>query len=102
MKVVLVYPRYKYPLLAGAIEPLGVQYLAASLIASGHDVDIVDLTFERSLRKLRASLPGAGFVGVSFSSPLFGRAIEVLKEIKAYDERLGRYSRRTASNMPPR
>lgn len=82
MKTVLVYPRYKYPLVAGALEPLGVQYIASTLEKSGADVEIVDLTFEKDLERLKKSVRGASYVGFSFTTPLFGMASQLLKYVK--------------------
>jgi len=34
------------------VEPLGLEYIAAALLAQGHDVEIADLRFVRSLRRI--------------------------------------------------
>ena len=83
MKIVLVYPRFKYPLVSGAIEPLGVQYLASVLKKEDLEVDIIDLTFETNLQLLNRAVINADYAGFSFTSSLFFRAIEILKHIKS-------------------
>ena len=67
MKIVLVYPRFKYPLVSGAIEPLGVQYLASVLKKEDLEVDIIDLTFETNLQLLNRAVINADYAGFSFN-----------------------------------
>jgi len=83
MRITLVYPRFDY---AGGIldeEPLGVLYIAAALRAAGHSVSVVDLTFEPTLEPLNTATAASDIIGLSFSSPLFGRAKRVLEYIRS-------------------
>jgi len=88
MKVVLIYPRLNYPVISAAFEPLGVQYIASALRKEGEEVKIIDFTFDSDLERLKKSLDNARFVGFSFTSPLFNKAIEILKYIKSFNERI--------------
>ncbi|MFC1709979.1 B12-binding domain-containing radical SAM protein [Candidatus Omnitrophota bacterium] len=82
-KVILIYPRRNYSLVSGNLEPLGVQYLASSLIKEGQEVEIIDFTFDPSLERLKKCLDSALYVGFSFTTPLFNRAVEILNYIKS-------------------
>jgi radical SAM superfamily enzyme YgiQ (UPF0313 family) len=81
--VLLIYPRYKYLLASSLEEPLGLLYVASALRQAGWDVDLLDLTFEKDLTRLSELLdkkPTA--VGMSVTSPILDRALEVLAFIK--------------------
>jgi radical SAM superfamily enzyme YgiQ (UPF0313 family) len=82
MKVALIYPRFKTVLAGGLEEPLGILHIASVLREAGHDVHLVDLTFAKSLDVLDGALDGADWIGVSSSSALFGKVVEVLAYIK--------------------
>ena len=85
MIITLVYPRFQTRNAGGLEEPLGLLYLAAQLQAHGHTARFVDLTFSESLSDLNELIHGADWVGISSTSPLFGRAIEVGKYIKSQE-----------------
>ena len=82
MRISLVYPRYRTMLAGGLEEPLGIIYIAAVLREAGHDVRLLDLTFEKSLDQLKDAVRGADWVGLSSSTAIFGRAIEVLGRVR--------------------
>jgi len=82
MKVALIYPRFKTVLAGGLEEPLGILYIASVLRGAGHDVHLVDLTFAKSLDVLDDALDGADWIGISSSSALFGKVVEVLGYVK--------------------
>jgi len=81
--VLLIYPRYKYILASSLEEPLGLLYVASALRNAGYEVDLVDLTFEKNLSSIEAALERNPLaVGMSVTSPLLDRAVEVLQFIK--------------------
>ncbi|MCD6328175.1 B12-binding domain-containing radical SAM protein [bacterium] len=83
MKITLVYPRFDYQ---GGIldeEPLGILYVASSLRAAGHDVGVIDLTFEAYLDPFEGEFADADIIAFGFTSPLFGRAKRVLKFVRS-------------------
>ncbi len=82
MKVVLIYPRYRTRMAGGLEEPLGTLYIAAVLLAQGHEVRIHDLSFVNDLTAMTADLGDADWIGFSSSSPLFGKALEILRHVK--------------------
>ena len=84
MKVALIYPRFKTELAGGLEEPLGILYIASALRTAGHDVRFVDLTFAKSLGVLDGALDGADWIGMSSSSALFGKVVEVLGYVKRF------------------
>ena len=51
-KVLLVYPRYEYENYGSLQEPLGILYLVSSLRKANIDVDYIDMTFEKNLKKI--------------------------------------------------
>ena len=83
MNVVLIYPRFKTRMAGGLEEPLGLLYIAAVLRSLGHSVSLFDLSFEKDLGTMAGALVRADWVGFSSSSPLFGKAIEVLAYVKS-------------------
>jgi radical SAM superfamily enzyme YgiQ (UPF0313 family) len=82
LKILLVYPYYSYSTVSTFEEPLGVLYLASALLRSGHDVDVMDLTFNKEMEGLDTKVRWADVVGISAPTPLFGTADTVLKYIK--------------------
>jgi radical SAM superfamily enzyme YgiQ (UPF0313 family) len=71
-------------MLAGGLEePIGIIHVAAALRKAAHDVRLVDLTFERSLAALDEAVIGADWIGLSSTTSLFGKSIEVLKYLRA-------------------
>jgi radical SAM superfamily enzyme YgiQ (UPF0313 family) len=83
MNVVLIYPRYKTRMAGGLEEPLGLLYIASTLRSLGHSVSLFDLSFEKDLGTMAGALARADWVGFSSSSPLFGKAVEVLAYVKS-------------------
>jgi anaerobic magnesium-protoporphyrin IX monomethyl ester cyclase len=82
MNVLLVYPYYPYASVSTFEEPVGILYLASSLLEAGHKVEVVDLTFNREMEGLAEKVYRADVVGVSAPTPLFGTADIVLNYIK--------------------
>jgi anaerobic magnesium-protoporphyrin IX monomethyl ester cyclase len=66
----------------GLEEPLGILYIASVLRDLGHDVRLFDLSFAKHLDVIDGGLRDADWIGVSSSSALFGKALEVLSHIK--------------------
>jgi anaerobic magnesium-protoporphyrin IX monomethyl ester cyclase len=83
MNVVLIYPRYKTRMAGGLEEPLGLLYIASTLRSLGHSVTLFDLSFAHELGHMAGGLARADWVGFSSSSPLFGKAVEVLAYVKS-------------------
>lgn len=83
MNVSLIYPRFNYPNAGGMSAPLGLVYLAAVAREYGHNVSIIDMTFQDKPYISEAALKHVDVVGISFSTPLASRAFEVLKYIKS-------------------
>ncbi len=81
MNVVFVYPRWDYPTFGKLQEPLGISHVAAALAGDGHEVRMIDLTFD-PIEEVDAALDWAHMVGISSSTALFGRAARVLDRIK--------------------
>ncbi|MBS3055951.1 MAG: cobalamin-dependent protein [Candidatus Aenigmarchaeota archaeon] len=88
MKVLLVYPRFKYENSGGLQEPLGILYIASVLRKSGHDVSFIDLTFEKDFSKLNKETLDVDLIGMSSTTALFGTAKEVLKHMKSINPEL--------------
>jgi anaerobic magnesium-protoporphyrin IX monomethyl ester cyclase len=82
MKIALIYPRYRGIAAGGMEEPLGILYIASALTEAGHHVIFTDLTFEDNLNILRDKVSDVDLIGISSSSPLFGKAIKVLSYVK--------------------
>lgn len=87
-KIILIYPRLNYPIISAAFEPLGIQYLASLLKKEGQDVEIIDFTFDSNLERLKKSLDNVSFIGFSFTSPLFNRALKILNYIKSINKEI--------------
>ncbi len=83
MKVLLVYPRYGYHNAGGVQEPLGILYLAGALECAGHEATVWDLSFMDELPPVAEMLDGVGMVGISSSTALYGRTLEVLRAVKS-------------------
>jgi anaerobic magnesium-protoporphyrin IX monomethyl ester cyclase len=82
MDILLIYPRWNYPTFGQLQEPLGLLYLAASLRAAGHEVQVIDLAIE-DIGQVDAALARVQLVGISSSTVLYGRACLILDRIKA-------------------
>jgi hypothetical protein len=66
-KVLLIYPYFRPPRDRSVFRfpPLGVSYLASSLIAAGHDVQLLDCTFmDKPEALLKAQSVGTEVVGI--------------------------------------
>ena len=83
MNILLVYPRFQYQAFGELQEPLGILSVAASLRAAGFNLELCDLTLAKSLETLDAPLARAGAVGLSCTTALFGRALQVLERIRS-------------------
>ena len=83
MNVLIVYPWFPYASVVTFEEPLGILYLASTLIKAGVNVKVADLTFQRNMDGLETMSRWADVVGVSSPTPLFGTAAKVLHFIKA-------------------
>jgi len=81
MKVVLVYPRWDYPIMGELQEPLGIMSIGAALSAAGHDVELVDLAVS-GIEELDRLIEDADMAGMSSSTALYGRACRVLDRIR--------------------
>jgi len=82
MNILLVYPWFRYASVVTFEEPLGVLYLASTLIKAGCNVQLADLTFKRNMDGLETMARWADVVGVSSPTPLFGTAVEILHYIR--------------------
>ena len=82
MRVLLVYPRYGYHNAGGFQEPLGILYIAGALERAGHETEVWDLSFEQSQPSIEKRLDGVGMLGISSSTALYGRALEILRAAK--------------------
>jgi len=83
MKILLVYPRYGYHNTGGFQEPLGILYVAGALEKAGHESVFRDLSFDDYLPTISDKLDNVGMVGISSSTALYSRAVEVLRAVKA-------------------
>ena len=69
---------------------LSLAAIAAPLLNRGNDVRIIDMNMtegsqgEALLRELKAVSPG--YVGITFTTPLYGEAVKICRWVKAYDE----------------
>jgi len=81
MKITLIFPCYKYPTAGGTEEPLGILYIASALRNLGEDVSYIDLSDEKDL-KILDSAKASDIIGISSTSPLFGRTKLVLDQLK--------------------
>ncbi len=81
MNVVLIYPRWDYPTFGQLQEPLGLLHIGAMLKAHGHTAKFFDLAVD-DIERVDEALAEADLVGISSSTVLFGRAVQVLKRIK--------------------
>lgn len=79
--ITLIYPRYKWYEANGLAEPLGILTLVSLLKQEGYDVRFHDLTFKDDLSCLDADVKASQLVGMTVSSPLFGKARIVMDHI---------------------
>ena len=83
--VLLIHPPYAWP---NKSHPLGLAYIAAVLEQSGFAVQIIDMDpMEMSVRDLRIEIIKIKpkIVGISFMTPQYNYAVEILKLIKEVD-----------------
>jgi len=83
LNILLVYPRFQYQAFGELQEPLGILSVAASLRIAGFNVEFCDLTLKQNLDALDAPLARADAVGLSCTTALFGRALQVLARIRS-------------------
>ncbi|MBW2996313.1 B12-binding domain-containing radical SAM protein [Candidatus Woesearchaeota archaeon] len=96
MKVILIYPeftdiygRYRSAAKVGVVyPPLGLMYLASSLEQGGHDVKIIDtevdgLSKQEIVKIVVREKPDV--VGITSTTPIHHKAIELFKVIKEAD-----------------
>ena len=82
-RLLLIYPRYQYVMASSLEEPLGLVYVATAARRAGWDPRVLDLTFDKDLSRVETELRGNPFaVGMSVTSPLLDKAVEVLQFIK--------------------
>lgn len=83
MKVVLAHPDYSdvYAEIGEPVHepPLGLLYLASVLEMAGHDVEVYDLVFKNQRILFKHGLEVADFLGITVTTPLFNKAIEICK-----------------------
>lgn len=82
MNILLVYPYYPFASVSTFEEPVGILYLASTLLKAGYNVEVADLTFNREMEGLDQKVRWADLVGISAPTPLFGTADTVLRHIK--------------------
>lgn len=87
MKIALVQPppRSEYDRHWARVPGLGIAYVASSLRADGHDVEILDgklgqLTVAEIVARVRAGRPG--LVGITCMTVEFPRAVEIARRLK--------------------
>jgi len=86
MKTALIWPCFDYSSTGGTEEPLGLLYLTAVLRNMGEDVSFVDLNGEKDL-SICDKEKDADIIGISSTTPLFGRARKVLDYIRKKNAR---------------
>ena len=88
MKVYLVYPNFKSANAGGTQEPLGILSVASVLRQAGHNVVFTDMTFSKEISVIDEHVKNADLLGIGCSTPLFGRAVEILARAKRINPRL--------------
>jgi len=82
MKALLIYPRFQWTEHGQMQEPLGLLYIASVLRRHGHEVRLLDFTYEKNLDRLAPQISWADAVGLTTSSVLLNRASFILKNIR--------------------
>lgn len=82
MNVLLIYPPYPYESVSTFEEPVGILYVAASLIKAGYEVHVADLTFNPAMEGLAERIRRADVVGISAPTPLFAAAQAVMRRVR--------------------
>ena len=88
MRIHLVYPNFKSGNAGGTQEPLGILSIASALRQAGHRVTLTDLTFEKDLSVVDACVKEAEVLGIGCSTPLFGKALDVLRRAQGLNPSL--------------
>jgi len=88
MKIQLIYPNFKSRNAGGAQEPLGILSVASVLRKAGHEVCLTDMTFSKKISVIDAYVKKVDVVGIGCSTPLFGKAVEILKRAKRINPHL--------------
>jgi len=81
--ICLINPPSPWLISDQALAPLGILYLAGYLRNKGFKVNFLDLTGD--IYKTDYTIPKADYYGMSFSSPQFVYAKEILKKIRILD-----------------
>jgi len=83
MKIVLVYPRWKWFEYNGLAEPLGLLQIAGALRRAGHQTVFADYSFCSSIDELNHLYKGADLCGISVSAAaMTGKAAQVTGHIR--------------------
>jgi len=79
MKIILIQPKFNTHLIT---PPLGLGYIAGSLIKDGHNVKLLDCIKEDIdvLKEIRETSPD--FIGITILSISYGVAIKLIKDIR--------------------
>lgn len=86
MKITLIWPCFDYMSSGGTEEPLGILYIASSLRQQGEEVSFIDLNLEKDL-SICDQAADSDIIGISSTTPLFGRARKVLDYIKKRNDK---------------
>jgi len=81
MKILFVVPNAEIKVAASQVLPLGLAYLASTLIEEGHDVKILDKRIEKN-GKIKDNFD---LVGITATTPLITKAWEISKEAKEFN-----------------
>lgn len=81
MKILFVVPNVELNISVSQVIPLGLAYLASTLIEDGHEVDILDKRVE-SNAKMKDDYD---LVGITATTPLIVKAWEISKEVKEFN-----------------
>ena len=81
MKVLLIQPKFKTHLIT---PPLGLGYLASSLLTDGHNVKLLDCVAKNIdvIREIQSFRPD--FIGITILSASYTASIRLIKEIKQF------------------
>ena len=64
MNILLIYPRWDYPTFGVLQEPLGLACIGAVFKSAGHNVSLVDLSFD-PIEDVDKALPDIDMIGLS-------------------------------------
>lgn len=82
MRIHLVYPNFRSGNAGGALEPIGMLMVASAVRRAGHTVTFTDMTFQRDISSIDKHVHDADAIGIGCSTPLFGRAVEIVDRAK--------------------